>query len=106
MNTVSSAVTRIQPAQPEKVDDQVYGLKSNVWPYGLLPAGNMSTRVQVYFVYNSPRWGIYQLTINELAPLWDIPLLLQEMLEEIDKKSLLVQFLSLVLGKKLLLASD
>ena len=56
--------------------------------------------------YNSLPWGIQKLTINKLATLWDAPLLLHEKLEELDKKSLLVQFLSSVPGKILLLASD
>ena len=62
--------------------------------------------MRVPCVYNYPPWGILQLTINELARLWDVPLLLQEKLEELDEKSLLVQFLSSVSGKTLLLASD
>ena len=77
-----------------------------MWPYGLLPAGNMGKRVRVPCVYNSQPWVILKLTINDMATLWDVPLLLQEKLEEPDKKSLLVQFLSSVPGKTLLLASD
>ena len=66
----------------------------------------MITKVRVSSVYNSPPWGICQLTINELAVLWDVPMLLQEKLEEIDQKFLLVHFLSSVLVKELLLSSD
>ena len=61
-------------------------------------------RVRVPCVYNSPPWGIRKLTINELTTLWYVPLLLQEKLEELDKESLLVQFLSLVPGNMLFLA--
>ena len=43
-------------------------------------------RVRVPCVYNSPPWDIRQPTINEIATLWDVPLLLQEKLEELDKK--------------------
>ena len=84
----------------------MYGSKSKVWPYGLFSAGNMGKRVRVPCVYTSPPWVIRQLTINDLANIWDVPLLMQEKLEEPDKKYLLVQFLSSVPGKKLLLASD
>ena len=62
--------------------------------------------MQVPCVYNFLPWGIRQLTINDLATLWDVPLLLKEKLEEFDKKILVVKFLSSVLGKTLLLASD
>ena len=41
-----------------------------------------------------------------MATLWDAPLLLQEKLGKPDKKALLVQCLSSVPGKTLLLASD
>ena len=37
---------------------------------------------------------------------WDVPLLLQDKLEELDKKSLLVQFFSSVPGNIFLLSSD
>ena len=76
-----------------------------MWPYRLLPAGHMGKRVWVPFVYNSLPWVIRQHTTNELATLWDVPLLLQEKLEELVKKSSLVQYLSSVLGKTLLLDS-
>ena len=45
-------------------------------------------------------------TINELATLWDVPLSLQEKLEEPDKIFFLVQSLSSVTGEMLLPASD
>ena len=61
--------------------------------------------MRVPCVYNSLPWFIRQLAINELATLWGVPLLLLEKLEGLDKKSLLVQFLSSVLGRMLLLAS-
>ena len=69
----------------------------------MCPAGN---RVQAPCVYNSAPWGIRQLSINDLATPWDVPLLLQNKLEKLDKKYLLVQFLSLVPEKTFLLASD
>ena len=56
-----------------------------VWPYGLFPAVHMLKRVWVPFVYNSPPWVIRQLTINEVATLWYVPLLLQDELEELDE---------------------
>ena len=46
--------------------------------------------MQISCVYNSPPWGIFQLTINDLAILWGVPLLLQEKLEEFDQKFVLV----------------
>ena len=72
----------------------------------LITCRKQGKKVRVPCVYNYPPWGIRKLTINELDTLWDVPLLLQEKLEELDKKSLLVQFLSSVPGKTLLLASD
>ena len=84
----------------------MYGSNTKVVSYGLLPAGRMGQKVWVHCFYNSPPWGIRQLTINELATLWDVPLLLQENLENVDRKSLLVKFLSSVPGKTLLLASE
>ena len=65
----------------------MYGLKSEVWPYRLLPAINTSTKVRVSCVYNYPPWGICQPTINDMATLWDVSLLLQEKLEELDKNT-------------------
>ena len=84
VNPVTSEVSKIQPAQPDNPEDQVYGSKAEVWPYGLFPEGYMGKRVQVPCVYNSPPWGIRQLTINDLDTLWDVPMLLQEKLEEFD----------------------
>ena len=66
----------------------------------------MGTNVQVHCVYNYPPWGIRKITINDMAVLLYVPMFLQENLEELDKKFLLVQFLSSVSGKTLLLASD
>ena len=90
MKPVTSAVPKIQLAQSDNTEARVYGSKSEVWPYGLFPAGCMGVMVRLPCVYNSPPWVIIQLTINELANLWDFPLLLQEKLEELDAKSLLV----------------
>ena len=45
----------------------------------------MEKRVRVPCVYNYPPWGIRKITINDMATQWDVPLLLQEKLEEIDK---------------------
>ena len=84
----------------------MYVLKFEVWPYGLLPVVQTSAKMQVYCVYNSPPWGICQLTINYLAMLWYVSILMKDKLEELDKKSLLVQFFSSVPGKIFLLASD
>ena len=50
--------------------------------------------------------GHSKISINELSTLWDVPILLQEKLDELDHISLLAQFLSSVPGKTLLLASD
>ena len=106
MNPLTSEVSNIKTAQPYNPEARVYGSNAEVWPYGLLPAGHIGKRVRVPCVYNTTLWGILKITINELAMLWDVPLLLQEKLEELDKTSLLVQFLSSVPGKTLLLASD
>ena len=57
-NSVNSVVTKSQRAQPENTEDWVYGLKSEVWPYGLFPAGHMGTKLRVTFVYNSRTWVI------------------------------------------------
>ena len=106
VNPLNSAVSKSQPSQPNNPEARVYGSNTEVWKYVLLPAGHMVKMVQLPCVYNYPPWEIQQLTTNELATLWDVPLLLQEKSEELDKKSLLVQYLTSVLGKKLLLASD
>ena len=106
LNPVNSEVKMSQPAQPEEPEARVYGSKFDVWPYILFPAVKMTAKVRVSCVYNYLTWGIRQLTINYMAMLWDVPMLLQEKLEEIDQKSLSVQFLSSVPGKKLILAID
>ena len=80
VNTVTSAFPKSQLFQPENPEARVYVSKAEVWPYGLFPAGHMVQKVQVPCFYNYPPWGIQQLTINELANLWDVPLLLQEKL--------------------------
>ena len=87
VNPLISSVPNSQPAQPDNPEARVYGSKAEVWPYGLFPAGKMGKRVQAPCVYNPPPWVIRQLTINELYTLWDVPLLLQEKLEELDKNS-------------------
>ena len=76
VNPVNSEVPNIQLAQPDNNESWVYGSKSEVWPYGLFPAGHMRKRVRVPFVYISQPWVIQQLTINGLATLWDVPLFL------------------------------
>ena len=85
VNPVISEVPKSQRTQPDNPEAWVYGPNSNVWPYGLLTAGHMGKRLRVPCVYNYPPWGIQQLTINELDTLLDVPLLLQEELEELDK---------------------
>ena len=62
--------------------------------------------MRVYFVYNSPPWVIRQLTINDLDTLWDIPLLMQDNLEELYQTLLLGGIVLSVPGETLLLASD
>ena len=89
VNPVTSSVPKIQTAQPDNQEARVYLSKSEVWPYGLFPSGHMGKKVQVPCVNNYPPWGIQQLTTNELATLWDVPLLLQDNLEELDKKILI-----------------
>ena len=54
MNPASSAVTKSQPAQPEKYEAPVYGFKSDLCSYGLFPAGHMGTKVRVTCDYNYP----------------------------------------------------
>ena len=78
VNPVTSAVPKSQPTQPDNTEAWVYGSNSEVWPYGLFPAVHIGKRVGVPYVYDYPPWGIWQLTINEMATLWDIPLLLQD----------------------------
>ena len=90
-NPVNSAAKMDQLAQPEAQEARSYGKKFEVWTYGLFHVGQMSAKVRVSCVYNYPPWGIHQITTNELATLWDIPLLFQDKLEELDKISLLVQ---------------
>ena len=84
-NPVNSTVTKSQPAQYETSETQVYVSKAQLCPYGLFPIVYMVPKVRVPCVYNYPPWGIHKLTISELAILWDVPLLLQEKLEELDK---------------------
>ena len=105
LNPVTSEFTKIQPAQPDNPEAQVYVSMDEVGPCGLFHARHIGKRVRVPSVYNYPPWVIRKLTINELDKLWDFPLLLQEKSEKLDKKYLLVQFLSSVPGKTFLLAS-
>ena len=41
VNPLTSAVPKIQPAQPDNPEARVYGSKAKVWPYGLFPAVHM-----------------------------------------------------------------
>ena len=84
VNPVISATPKIQPAQTDNPEAWVYGSKAEVWPYDLFPAGKMKKRVRIPCLYNSPPWEIRQLTINDFINLWDVPLLIQEKLEELD----------------------
>ena len=99
VNPVILAATRSQPEQPEKPEDWVYGSKSEVWPYGLFPEGNISTKLRVSSAYNSTQWGVFQNTINDMDTLWDVPLLLQENLEELDKNPCWFNFCHQFRGK-------
>ena len=54
VNPVNSAVPNSQPAQLDNPEAWVYGSKTKVCPYGLLPAGNMGKRVRLPCVYNYP----------------------------------------------------
>ena len=58
VNPVTSAVPKIQPAQPDNSEARVYGSKSKVLPYGLFPALNMGKRMRLTCVYNFPLWVI------------------------------------------------
>ena len=88
VNPFNSASKIDQLAQTEAPENQMYGTKLEVWIYSLFPAGKMSAKVRVSCVYNYLPWGIHQLTINELYTLWDVPLLMQEKLEELDQFSI------------------
>ena len=88
-NPVNSASKMDQPEQPEAPEPWFYGKKFEVWTYVLFTDEEMSAKVRVPCVYNSPPWGIIQHTINDLATLWDVPILLQEKLDELDLISLL-----------------
>ena len=52
VNLVTSAVPKIQPAQPDNPEARVYVSMAKVWPYGLFPAGHMGKRVRLPCVYN------------------------------------------------------
>ena len=106
INPFNLAVKMDQPAQPEAQEDWVCGMKSKVWPYGLVPLRKMSATVRVYCDYTSPPWVIRQITINELSTLWYVPPFMQDKLEELYQTSLLLQFLSSLPWKTLLLESD
>ena len=88
-----------QPAQLEAPEAWLYGSRFEVWPHGLFTTEQMSAEVQVSCVYNYPPWFIRQLTINDLANLWNVPLLLQYKLEELDQIYILVQFFHQCQGK-------
>ena len=77
VNPVTSEATKIQLTKSDKTEARVYGSKSEVWPYILFSAGHMGLKVRENCVYNYPPFIIRQLTINELATLWDVPMLTQ-----------------------------
>ena len=81
LDPVNSADKMDQQAQPEAPEAWVYGTEFDVCPYGLFTDGKMSAKVRVSCVYNYHPWVIIQLTITELATIWDVPMLLQENLE-------------------------
>ena len=58
VNPVDSAVPKSQPKKLDNPEARVYGSKTELWPYGLLPVGHMGKRVRVSCVYNYPPWGI------------------------------------------------
>ena len=47
VNPLTPAVQNIQREQHDNPEAGVYGSKSEVWPYGLFPAGHMGKRVRV-----------------------------------------------------------
>ena len=105
LNPVNSEAIMDQLAQPKAPEAWVYGIKFEVCPYGLFTSGQMIAKVQVSCAYNYLPCGILQLTINELANKWDVPLLLQEKLEEPEQIYIFSNFV-VSAGKTLLVASD
>ena len=80
---------------------------TKILPFGLFPASCPASLVRVPCVFNTPvKWGVHQLTQEEAATLWDVPLLLQERLTRDGYSTMLERFLHGVPGKTLLLGGD
>ena len=76
-------------------------------PFGLFPAGAVSSLVTCWCVRNKPSYYcVRRLEPKELANLWDVPLLVQEYATGLNLSPLLMAFLGAVPGKTLLLGSD
>jgi len=78
-----------------------------VAPFGLFPAGAVSSLVTCWCVRNKPSYYcVRRLEPKELANRWDVPLLVQEYATGLNLLPLLTAFLGTVPGKTLLLGSD
>ena len=104
-------VTSAEPAGPPDtghlVQCAVLRVGSDVCPFGLFPHAHPTAVVRVPCVYNKPtRWGRRSLTPGELAALMDVPILLQNDLVKMDRRSVLSQLGGVVPGKTLLLGGD
>jgi hypothetical protein len=107
LHPVTSARPADKPQVPTVRDARVYHDGSEVLPFGLFPASRPASLVRVPCVFNTPvKWGVRQLTQEEAATLWDVPLLLQERLARDGYSTMLGRFLHGVPGKTLLLGGD
>ena len=81
LQPVTSAPPAAQPQAPVAREARVYQDGSEVLSFGLFTASRPTSLVRIPCIFNTPvKWGARQLTQEEAATFWNVPILLQERL--------------------------
>ena len=98
---------RPPPASPQQREGRLVWKGGDLLPWGLFPSDRREVMVRVRCVYNKPSgWGRRRLTVEELAALWDVPILWREWAGRTGLNGLLQAFTDSVPGKCLVLGGD
>jgi len=102
INSVNTARPELEPDVVSR--DAVINEGTQLMPYWLFPAIDPLISVWVHCEYNSPiKWGIRPLLPTELSTMWDVPIVLQEWLQEFSAPVELLALMDGITGKVLLL---
>jgi len=77
-----------------------------VQAWGLFPASDLSASVLVSASGSPPGWGIRCLSVLELAALWDVPILVSDLLSDLSDVNIFKGFWASAPGKVLFAGTD